>query len=329
MKNSKTELNKIKLNLFELKPIEDLLKIAKFYKKFLGNFFSDHAVPYKKYFVESNCPICNKYNDDIKFINEMFTYVECSKCFAIYNNPVLKQAILSKMYKSGEYLNYFKTFVAKNQKVRKGILDKRKAKQINSLFLKPGLLLDVGCGSGSLMKNCKDLGWCVDGIEPSLEACSAAKEMYDLNLRQVEFDSFVSKQKHYDCIVFIGLEHIPRPYDSLKKAEKLLKENGIIFIEAPSADSLLMNYISENEDQILTRFIEPGRHSLFFSQKTFDYIQKKLGMKRIFLETNGLDLQTVLMKRFDVKTENKIINIQNTLNNMNLGDHYRIALKKI
>jgi len=43
---------------------------------------------------------------------------------------------------------------------------------------------------------------------------------------------------------------------------------------------------------------------------------------------NGLDLQTILLENFDVEITDKILRMQDTLNDLLLGDHHRVFLKR-
>ena len=45
------------------------------------------------------------------------------------------------------------------------------------------------------------------------------------------------------------------------------------------------------------------------------------------IESNGLDIQTILLEEYDKNTTDKILEIQDTLNDMLLGDHIRVILK--
>ena len=47
------------------------------------------------------------------------------------------------------------------------------------------------------------------------------------------------------------------------------------------------------------------------------------------IETNGLDIQTILFEHFDDNITKKIINIQDILNDLLLGDHFRVFFKQI
>ena len=128
-----------------------------------------------------------------------------------------------------------------------------KLPKISSFFKSPGTLLDIGCGSGSLLKECQDIGWDVYGVDPSEEAVKVAKETYGLTIKQCTFESYDDDQK-FDCIVCIGIEHLQDPMECIAKATQLLNKNGILFFEAPSADSLLMKHLAKHSIKIPRSF---------------------------------------------------------------------------
>ena len=103
--------------------------------------------------------------------------------------------------------------------------------------------------------------------------------------------------------------------------------NEIIVFEVPSADCFISKYLKKYNFSP-TRYIESGRHNIFFSSEVIGKIAEKFSLKIELIESNGLDIQTILLKEFDAKITDKIINIQDTLNDLLLGDHYRIFLRK-
>jgi 2-polyprenyl-3-methyl-5-hydroxy-6-metoxy-1,4-benzoquinol methylase len=320
------KIEKIKLNLFELKPFEALQKTYQFYKDELSNYFSADGSPKKLFFEEINCPICKASAEVALFQLDNFEYNQCLECKSVYNKTMLKDSVLEAMYSSGIYLQYFKNLVAGSQTLRKEKLERRKVAQLSSFFEKPGKVLDVGCGSGSLLKECQEIGWEVFGVDPSDEAVFAAKNNYNLVIEKTTFEAYQTTNK-FDCIVFIGLEHLQDPMGGLKKARKLLNDNGVIFFEVPSADSFIMNHLKKYPLTV-SRFIEAGRHYLFFSKKSIEHICLKYDFKLEFIESNGLDLQTLLQSPINDDLTEKIIDFQDTLNDLNLGDHYRVFLRK-
>ena len=97
----------------------------------------------------------------------------------------------------------------------------------------------------------------------------------------------------------------------------------MIVFEVSSADCFISEYLKKYNFSP-TRYIESGRHNIFFSIEVIRKIYEKFGLK---IESNGLDIQTILLEEFDNKITEKIINMQDTLNDLLLGDHYRVFLK--
>lgn len=325
-KNNISKIDRIHLNLFDLKSKKSLIEIYELYKNELRQYFDKDGKPIDKYFEKKSCPICESDNFSVKAESDNFVYNQCSNCEAIYNRTMLKNEVLMEMYKSGIYLDYFKKLVVHGDKLRKEKLELRKVKQISSFFESPGRVLDVGCGSGSLLKVCQENGWDVHGIDPSDSAVQIAKEKYDLDIHHGYFENFESEEK-FDCIVFIGLEHLQNPMGGLEKASKLLKKNGIIFFEGPSADCFLMEYMSQFPFHA-TRYFESARHYLFFSKRCVEVMCEKFNLELAHIESNGLDFQTIILEEFDDEITNKLLNMQEVLNSMLLGDHYRVFLRK-
>ena len=133
----------------------------------------------------------------------------------------------------------------------------------------------------------------------------------------------------FDSITFWGvLEHVVNPYEQVLKAFSLLKKGGVIIFEVPSADSLLMQYVIKH-NLVLYRFIESARHLTFFSKKSLKYLCEKVGAKIDFIESNGLDIQTILLDDLNPALNKKVMNMQQLIDMNLLSDHYRIFLRKI
>lgn len=322
-----SKIEKINVDLLKLKPIKALKEVYSFYKKNLEKYFDNNGNPKKDYFNEIICPICKCSQYKHKITVDYFRYVECAKCNSVYNNPRLKDDIIEKMYKSGEYMTYFNKLTVTSQDFRKNVIEVRKFRQITSILnIKKGRILDVGCGSGSLLKVFQENGWEVYGVDPSDSATKIAKEFYDLIIFQGFFEDFKSEKK-FDCITFWGIEHLSDPFKGMEKAIDLLDKNGIIVFEGPSADSFLMKYLCKNNFSPY-RYIENARHVLFFSRNSINFLCEELNLEVCYFETIGLDLQTILPHRFNSYVMKKIMAMQQIINDLMLGDHYRVFLKK-
>jgi len=314
-------LEKNRIDLYKLKNEKDLKNVENIFNLFLKKYISK-----KKYFSKIKKCACGSK----KFINSFkigfFEYIRC-QCETYFVSPMPKENFLNIVYSNkGPYSLYRKKFLENKskKKIRMGVINKRKIDQISSILKnKKKIILDFGCGDGSFLKLCKKYGYInLYGID--------TKYKNILHKDGITFaDSLknIKSVKKFDCIVLWGvLEHLNDPIKFSKNIFKYLKKSGYIFLEVPSSNSLLMNFLSVFNIKV-NRFIEPGRHLYFFSQKFFLIFSKRLQLKLIDLETNGLDLQTLLGPTNDKLTK-KILMIQNSIDRLNFSDHFRAVFQK-
>jgi len=302
--------------------------VYKFFKKNTEKWFNRSQEPKNKYFFIRSCPLCDANSSQEIFKIDGFSYHKCLSCESLYTKPHLHDGVLDSLYSDGTYQVYQDNLVKTSMKVRKGVLEERKYSQINTLLDKKNpALLDVGCGGATFLDVCKQNGWSVEGVDPSPSSHHSALENYRINVHHGDFGQ-VEFNKSFDVITLWGvLEHMSDPIATIKKAESLLNKGGIIAFEVPSADCFLSEYLKKYNFPP-TRYIESGRHNIFFSKKIIRKISKKFNLEVEFIESNGLDIQTILLEEFDIKTTEKIVNIQDILNDLLLGDHYRVFLRK-
>ena len=72
------------------------------------------------------------------------------------------------------------------------------------------------------------------------------------------------------------------PIATIKKVKELLNNDGIFVFEVPSADCFTREYLKKNNFSP-TRYIESGRHNIFFSKKLIGQIAKNLNLKIEYL----------------------------------------------
>jgi 2-polyprenyl-3-methyl-5-hydroxy-6-metoxy-1,4-benzoquinol methylase len=320
-------MQKVKLNLFNLKSKEDLISVNNLFKSITSKWFNFDKSPNDKFFKLRNCPLCTSSESKKIFEIDNFTYHKCLNCDSIYTKPFLKDEVLEELYTHGEYSVYQDKLVQTGRKIRKGTLDERKFSQIDTILKKENpSILDVGCGSGTFLDVCKGNSWDVEGVDMSSIAVSNALLNYQIKVHEGDFN-LLNLTKKYDAITFWGvLEHLPEPIIAIKMAKKLLKKDGLIVFEVPSANCFLKEYLEKNSFSP-TRYIESGRHNIFFSKKVLEIIAHNFGLQIELIESNGLDIQTILLEEFDDNMTDKILNIQDTLNDMLLGDHLRVFLR--
>ena len=152
-------------------------------------------------------------------------YNSCASCHLTFQNPQLSTEELGIYYGSGHYRD---SVTKPPEGMDKSEEDRARVDSeiINKSIGHVGSHLDVGCGSGYLLKlvNADDKV----GVDPDVEYI----KFDDL---EVYKDLSLVSQKEFDLVTVIHtLEHIPAPLKFLKKVTKFVKKGGYLIVEVPS-----------------------------------------------------------------------------------------------
>ena len=312
--NFKNFPNNLKINLFDLKTEKEMIRHENFF------FARIKLIKIKNFLINLKLSPCchSKRYKFIKSIKKM-NYFLCN-CGSIFSNPRPTNSFNKKLYsENGIYTNARKIFF-QNKKalyLRKKI-NQNKFKQVNFFFKKKKRLKILDYGSGN---------------DFFLNSFNKTNNLYSLDLNERSYSKNINKlynlkncENFFDIITLWGvLEHVTHPYNLIKILSKVIKKNGLLAIETPSSEGILPRKLFFNKEIFYPyRFLEPYRHTTFFSKFFFEKICKKFYFKIIKINSSGLDLQTILGE----SNKKKIINQQDMINNSLLGDHYRVFLKK-
>ncbi len=107
-------------------------------------------------------------------------------------------------------------------------------------------ILDVGCGSGLMIKTLYNT-YNIYGLEKSKIAINLCKKKYKSRIKQGYLPEKVPFKKKFDAILMMDvLEHIEDDFTSLLVINKLLKKNGRIIITVPAFMFLWSKFDEEN-----------------------------------------------------------------------------------
>ena len=124
--------------------------------------------------------------------------------------------------------------------------------------LKSGKILDIGCGLGWLLSAVEE-DWKKHGVEISKYASEYAAQYADI--KNEHFLNADYESNFFDLIVMHHvIEHTQDPIKNLKKAIKILKDNGIIIIATPDFDSGCARHFGNNY-----RLLHDSTHISLFS----------------------------------------------------------------
>ena len=110
-----------------------------------------------------------------------------------------------------------------------------------------------------------------------------------------EYENSISfLNEKFDVIMAWGVvEHITDPSLFLSKVYSLLKPAGVFVSEVPHSQSVLVDYCQKSGKDPL-RILQGEQHIILYSNKAYSEVHEKSGLKLHHVQTNGLDLSTIL-----------------------------------
>ncbi|MFM9963304.1 MAG: class I SAM-dependent methyltransferase [Planctomycetaceae bacterium] len=178
--------------------------------------------------------------------------VRCRECEFVYLNPRPELAALGQFY-PGDYYAYSRPpriNVASWKSWLKQLLRRHRPSfqlaQLISMgaalqdpvsqvlgWMRPGRLLDVGCGAGEALDRCADLGWETWGVEPS-QAAARTAERNGHRIWNGSLEECDVPDHSVDVVRMIHvLEHVPSPTLALRAIERVLRPGGRLIVEVP------------------------------------------------------------------------------------------------
>jgi SAM-dependent methyltransferase len=121
--------------------------------------------------------------------------------------------------------------------------------------MKPGKLLDIGCGSGDFLLQAKQMGWQTLGIDLDSRACEVAQSK-GLTVINAGVEQLGKLDEKFDCLFCSHiLEHTYDPIQFLMLMKSVLKPDGTILLSLPNSQSAFRHYFGES-----WRGLEAPRH---------------------------------------------------------------------
>lgn len=235
----------------------------------------------------TNCPVCK--SSDLKKIfkavdftvsKKEFEILECAQCRLRFTQDVPDADSISSYYKSEDYIshtNSSKGLINKLYQIVRSITLKQKQYNIERITgLKTGHLLDVGSGTGMFVKQMKDHGWQVTGLEPDEAARNLAYNKNKVQLFDMDLMDKLNKESFDAISLWHVLEHVHELDLLITRLKVLLKPSGTIFIALPNYTSMDAAYYKNN-----WAAYDVPRHLYHFSPASIQELMKRNDLKVI------------------------------------------------
>jgi len=137
-------------------------------------------------------------------------------------------------------------------------------------------LLDIGCSAGFFLDEAKKRGWSVEGVDPSVWAAEFAQERFGIKVHNMTLKQANLPANFYDVVVLHDtIEHILKPRQTLVEIRRILKPDGVLYINTPDINSIASRLLK-------ARWWGINRYHLFyFSKDTLNRLLEASGFKSI------------------------------------------------
>jgi SAM-dependent methyltransferase len=211
-----------------------------------------------------------------------FTVVRCPSCGLARTEPQPDDP--GAYHPSSEYYSYapptvsnlIRDAVASAYGHRAGALARLAARRISALPPgPPGDLLDVGCGSGSMLLALEAAGWRGHGVELDGGAVRAANAAGLSRVRSGDLLDAGYPEASFDAVRFShSLEHMRSPRAQLAEARRVLRPGGRLAVAVPDFGALLRRMFGER-----WFFLDLPRHLWHFDRRTLPRLARETGFE--------------------------------------------------
>ena len=150
----------------------------------------------------------------------------CPGCGLVIKNQTLPDRQLQQWFED----EYWGAFAQEQVGQARVTLWVHILERIEQLAPERGTVVDVGCGAGAFLGLCRDRGWRGIGFELSERAVRHAQAQ-GLDVRQEGWPPATLGDSTVEVVTCINvLDLMPRPFDTLREAWRVLKPGGLLYV---------------------------------------------------------------------------------------------------
>lgn len=206
-----------------------------------------------------NCNFCHFDLYTEIYREGILSVVRCNKCSLAYTNPRPCNLWVSK-HRIWQQLRY-----CENYQIFKSTIDLIKAYKPN------GLLLDIGCGNGSLLNIAKKEDFDVIGVETNVQIAEFVKNNYNIRVEEYPIEDIKFENDIFDIIIlFDVLEHLPDPMGTLSECYRICKPDGLLFLKVLNIYEFYLHQFLIW--RILRKLLRPKTYHAIIDLQAFDHV---------------------------------------------------------
>ena len=257
---------------------------------------------------KSTCPLCNSHGifsfegrDLLYNKSKTYQYMQCTNCYAIYQDPMPTPAEISSFYPDDYDVYKEISPLKRHSYIKLSILRCKynyKHLGIPWLFrlLAPlisffkyrdairyvpnGKGLDIGCGNGKFIRDMNSLGWQFEGVEFNPIAVDMCRKA-GLKVFHGDLHAAAFRDNSFDIVSTRHvIEHIPDPVNFINEIARILKKGGQLVIKTPNSRALgrrwFARYWFAND---------VPRHLVLFCPDNLNLMAERFGLRQITVKT--------------------------------------------
>ncbi len=165
-----------------------------------------------------------------------FHIVECSRCALIRLDPMPSASEIASFYPDSYWWKPDSSTSGRLAEIYRQLVLIDHAHFVTHGIDRAGLILDVGCGGGSLVHALRKRGLKAFGLDPAVGAARSAHQHYGPHLVCGMLPQAPFRPGTFSTITLCRvLEHVSDPIGLLKGLGRLLKPGGKLFVQIPNA----------------------------------------------------------------------------------------------
>ncbi len=291
-----------------------------------GVFLATFAFKFNKMVVYEDCPICKSTSikshlpiKDYFLTQEDFEIFQCESCSFIFTRALESEENIGRYYKSEEYISHSDKkkgfFAVLYQYGRKYMLRKKYKSISRHQKLDKGKLLDIGSGTGHFIHFMQKKGWDVEGIE--MDKSAREYSIREFSLKVQDNKALFSQEFEKKDVISLWhvLEHLYEPEKYMQRILELLKEDGLLLIALPNANS----WDAKHYGKYWAAYDVP-RHQWHFTPKSFQHFIQKFDLELVKIRKMPLDAMYVSILSEKYK-QNSLQSIRGIINGIRSNIH--------